>query len=134
MLRHIAILFLTISLMSCENEPIGLTEPIVDDTITIFYQGYNDTDTSTGIIYFEYYAWDTNLMSFYNEQWQLTNPISSDQGSWLTWAVINAEPIFLIISEDVIQSEDWEMYNADYYYLNTNLSDHITNGDTVITL
>ena len=73
-------------------------------------------------------------MSLYNEQWQLTNPISSDQGSWLTWAVINAEPMFLIISEDVIQSEDWEMYNADYYYLNTNLSDHITNGDTVIIL
>lgn len=137
MIRYITIFFLAISLMSCEKEPLSecIIEVQESNLVTIFTQEYSTTYSTSGNIYYEYYSWGSDLMAFYNDQWLATNPSDYSSQAWYDWAIQNTQPTYLIISsDDYSQSADWNGYNQDYYYLNTNISDLITNGDTVIIL
>ena len=134
MLDRIILFLLCIAIIGCEKEPIDIVPEQVND-ITLYYNGYHDTDTS-GTITWEYYAWDDNDMSIYVNQFLSTNPVDRTGGAFMMWAVtlnssgvMNAEPDYHIVSETYYT--DWDHYNADYYYKETILSDHITNGDVI---
>ena len=134
MLNRIILFLLCITIIGCEKEPIELvTQP--NNDIVLYYDGYHDTDSS-GTITWEYYAWDDNNMSIYVNQFLSTNPVDRTGGAFMMWAieynstgVMNAEPDYHIVSETFYT--DWDHYNADYYYKETLISDHIANGDVI---